>query len=374
MENIKSIKADRNKTIVGYSNIRIWATFLVVVGHGTSLSIGTGGHLISPYSELSGLTAPVILEFIRSFIYSFHMPLFVALSGALFALTAGKAVNKVSWVGKRARRLLLPYLMTAVLFFIPVRFIVGYYCADENILGVLLNDVFLGADINYLWYVIMLFEINVIMILLIQLQWFQTKAGKISLFAVFAMLSILRHAVGDLPIQLHRTMEFLLWFYMGMQIESIRKRIKKESLKKAIPCIFAFFIVSFAVYQCCNVWLAKPNVNAVLLILLRGIRLGSTYLTAGLGCVFFFSAAFLSKKSKLKISALIDQHSFGIYLYHVPCMYLYTYVIQRLCPAASMTNLLYYVLVIGKMMIGLAAALAIDLCIKWLAKKAARRK
>ena len=73
-----------NEYVLLYDRIRILATLLVLIGHFTSLSMNED-HLFDALSMQGNLWMPTVLEFVRQFIYAFHMPLFVMLSGALFA-------------------------------------------------------------------------------------------------------------------------------------------------------------------------------------------------------------------------------------------------------------------------------------------------
>ena len=79
-------------------------TVLVVMGHSayTTMLTETGGIEINvEYAKMQSF----ILLFVR-LIYSFHMPLFVTLSGALFYLTKTYELNFFCVVKKKIRRFL----------------------------------------------------------------------------------------------------------------------------------------------------------------------------------------------------------------------------------------------------------------------------
>ncbi|MBO5721458.1 MAG: acyltransferase family protein, partial [Bacteroidales bacterium] len=48
--------------------------------------------------------------FIRNFIYTFHMPLFMSISGYLYAKHHNTSNNYLSFIKGKAKRLLLPYI------------------------------------------------------------------------------------------------------------------------------------------------------------------------------------------------------------------------------------------------------------------------
>jgi len=92
------------------SNIRILCTLLVIFGH----------------SYPFGVDIPHTLINIRTIIYIFHMPLFVLISGYLTAFH--KSVEKYGsfvYLKNRILKLLIPYLVLTVIFYIPKSFLDG---------------------------------------------------------------------------------------------------------------------------------------------------------------------------------------------------------------------------------------------------------
>lgn len=92
---------------------KIVATLLVVLGHIVRMYTGFG---------VIGMPQDVILTFVHNFIYSFHMPLFVFISGVIFFICK-REKNKynVEWIfiSKKAKRLLLPYIIFSIFFVFP---------------------------------------------------------------------------------------------------------------------------------------------------------------------------------------------------------------------------------------------------------------
>lgn len=56
-------------------------------------------------------------QYVHKFIYSFHMPLFMLLSGYLFFHS--RYSNFLDHIKKKASRLLVPYVIISSLFFLP---------------------------------------------------------------------------------------------------------------------------------------------------------------------------------------------------------------------------------------------------------------
>ena len=87
---------------------------LVVVGHATYYDIITpfgGIHYGTVMTEL-GIQDTCFHQLsceLTNFIYTFHMTIFIALSGSLFAI--GKKLNVSAFIKKKAKRLLIPFFL-----------------------------------------------------------------------------------------------------------------------------------------------------------------------------------------------------------------------------------------------------------------------
>lgn len=75
-----------NKSIIEYDVVRVMTTVLVLIGHATYYTINTpyGGCDYSFFAEPRISIIYQIAICITTIIYAFHMPLYMALSGALF--------------------------------------------------------------------------------------------------------------------------------------------------------------------------------------------------------------------------------------------------------------------------------------------------
>ena len=71
-----------------YDLLRIFLVFLVVIGHSTYLDINThfGGIHYASLMQTNEVSFPIfykLANFLNVFIYTFHMPVFIALSGSI---------------------------------------------------------------------------------------------------------------------------------------------------------------------------------------------------------------------------------------------------------------------------------------------------
>lgn len=93
--------------------IQIIVTFLVIIAHSTRMYTG--------YGAIDGYKVNETLKFITEFIYGFHMPLFIVLSGFVFAmcLDMNKYKDNKKFIVNKIKRLLVPYFFFGILYVAP---------------------------------------------------------------------------------------------------------------------------------------------------------------------------------------------------------------------------------------------------------------
>ena len=115
-----------------YDAIKFVATFLVVLAHASRMYTGTG--VVIPYNASDGL------NHLTNIIYSFHMPLYMSVSGMVYALCIHdyqKYQDTARFLKNKAVRLLIPYLFFGICYVAPVMCLLGFtdqsylrYCWD----------------------------------------------------------------------------------------------------------------------------------------------------------------------------------------------------------------------------------------------------
>lgn len=116
--------------------LRVVVTILVIISHCMYYRIETAYGGID-YSGLLVRKTIVfkILEQIKEMIYSFHMPLYMALSGALFRGTISKkGISFTKLIKNKATRLLIPFFIISVLYNFLLKYISNYWSGTENVL------------------------------------------------------------------------------------------------------------------------------------------------------------------------------------------------------------------------------------------------
>ena len=154
--------------VAAYDIVRCAALLLVLLGHTSYQTIATpyGGIDIAAVRAAAGLADTAIhqaMEAVVSGIYTFHMRLFFALSGAVFylrlrqgAYTAPRRAAR-TFLGQKARRLLVPFLVTALFYAMPLKAAAGCWAASAHPLRDILLGQFLLLGNSHLWFLAMLF-------------------------------------------------------------------------------------------------------------------------------------------------------------------------------------------------------------------------
>ena len=141
--------------------LKVVTMLLVIIGHCGYLIIDTkyGGTSYSHVEMGNPSLIYITIEFLVKFIYTFHMPLFMAISGMCFSFSLKKWPSIMQLVNNKVHRLLFPFIGVTILYSVPIKYFSGYYDYSDNIL----HDIFAGQLLlmgnSHLWYVVSLFEI-----------------------------------------------------------------------------------------------------------------------------------------------------------------------------------------------------------------------
>lgn len=138
---MKSIAVNKNNRIEFIDRLKGFAIILVIVGH------------IIQFNDINGGSNNTLFKII----YSFHMPLFFILSGYVAAKSGSKVVNLSSlgtFLSKKTLTLILPLLSWTL--------ISNKYFFTENFYSIQLKDIYSVLLHPGLWFLQILFEIQVV--------------------------------------------------------------------------------------------------------------------------------------------------------------------------------------------------------------------
>lgn len=309
-----------NRQIVEYDLVRVITLCLVVLGHCDYYDIVTDYGGIEPCFSTMG--QPIVSQFIYKLtrcIYTFHMPLFMALSGALWfkTINKGKANSLTSVFNNKFKRLIIPMILSAVLWSIPLKYLSGYWddSGDNIIRDIIYGQLLMFGNFNsHLWFLQALFWCFI-------MSWILEKVAppkknrSTLLFMTYLIITtcigIKMQQMGLCFLNFTSALQYLLWFYVGFYFESKRLIVNSflSSHLNILPISFLVFIIS---------WSVSLHVPSI-------VRPLFYFSNALLGMFSVYNVSYyLSKKAKLaesKLVRLLSVSSLGIYLYSDPLNY-----------------------------------------------------
>lgn len=287
-----------------YDILRVIATLLVLIGHCGYY------HILTPYGQCdySYLAENIsilykLFLYIVKVIYEFHMPLFMALSGAVFKLNQDKSSNQTfaQHTNKKARRLMVPFFIVSLCYAVPLKYVSGYFSSSEHFIrDILVGQIMIQGN-THLWYLPVLFIIFLIAFFV------QPIFEKHFVFLLILMAIINCISVMIEIIALQLVMRYILWFFAGYLFEKYRKKLNGMIRGWYVP-VLLFFLLGFSAIQ---LFVQKYEMNILASVLMIP--------SACCGCALAYCVSWLcfkyTKVTKLKSYQIMSRDTFGCYLY-----------------------------------------------------------
>lgn len=316
---------NRMKTIKEYDIMRVIITVIVIIDHSIYYRIITnyGSIDCTPFT-MSGLSMIYhILLKGKSLINTFHMPLYMMLSGALFKYReysysgggiGGYPSLRILVIDK-AKKLLFPFIIVTLFYVAPIKYISGYYLDSANVIeDIIIGQIFLQGN-NHLWFLPTLF---LIFMLSYQL-WSSIKKRRIKQ-GLIILLSVLCVYLSEyVTLSLMRyVLKYVVWFNTGYLFEDHRENFNLSIMKH-------FFHPMIAVC----IWIALAFTNSKLMTnecwIYVFIKPVYGFLCTLFGCFSVYSICYILSKTRLTMVKLFQQvrrNTLGLYLYSDPINYL----------------------------------------------------
>ena len=277
-----------NKKII---NLRFLAILLVVIGHSIILYDPTWGYYDTIYSV-------PILVIIKKIINCIQMPLFFSISGFLFYFSLPKIKNIFDFAKKKFLRIIIPFIIVGLLYFIPIRYLIGYY--NGNLIKNIIN-MFIGKDVGHLWFLPTLFLMFICYYYIGKIIEKYNKKVETPILLVLTLASMISSLA---PSYFGNLFKYLIYFHLGYEINKLGLYNMKNSktIISTICCILLLIVYLF-LYDTLN----KYVINIFMLLI---------GLTA---CISLYN---IIPEKNNKIINKISTDSFGIYLFHSPLCYI----------------------------------------------------
>ena len=274
-------------------------------------------HCIATWSQGGWFGAPAksyfVLEYLCEWVGSFHTYVFTFISGYLFYFLKYERSRYNSFVGDtlgRAKRLLLPYAVTAVIWAIP------FYCIFISTdLKTILSKFVLATGPSQLWFLIMLF---VLFAMFYVFSDFLKKHNLIVGLAVSVAIYLIGK-VGGMYIpnifQIWTVLEYFFFYYMGF---ALRKSPYILSLLNRIPW-FVYLIAHASVF---TLYFCFTSKRTELIFDLMNIAIKPLISVLGvLAVIIGFGKLSYDSIKDTKIMKFLVKHNFTMYLFHQQLIY-----------------------------------------------------
>ena len=332
--------------VKAYSILRFIAILLVLISHMTYYKAGNafgGIDYLALAPNGTSFKWYFIFDKVRYVIYLFHMPLFMAISGALFALQTKKG----RWSGfgtfaeAKWQRLMIPYLVFTLFYLVPLKYLSGYFGQTNFLMAEGSQLTLLGN--SHLWYLYTLFVVALVAYFLVpRMQvWYLLPLWGLHLASAYVGLSLI-----SLP------MEFLLWYMLGAMFESYRETLTSYfRTKRAV--FLTIWLTAFIVCSLLSLYVGRFGVPALQRLV------NDLAAVAGMGLTYLFAELLAQKKGFLEsgfVKAVL-LNGLGIYIFSDPLNYVLLRLGQALLGPAGMLSLggLVLMMVLRLVLTGLVA-------------------
>lgn len=275
------------------------AVLLVVVAHATRMYTSRG--IITPINKSE------LLNYITDYIYAFHMPLFIFLSGCIYAfcISQGKYKNNINFIKNKAKRLLIPYITVGLFAVAPVMTVLNL--SKYNFLEYCLKGIILSLDSRHLWYLLSLFWIFVLAMFLRPLL-IKSRFYRFIVLAISFALYIIVWKVDAIPdiLQFKTTLVYQIYFFAGVVFKYEFELFEKIS--KKIHFVYWLMPVAFVSVIYFNTNGITDKIFSFIGILMA---LGISFCIVNFGEKILNTALYKNLK----------KNSFGIYLFHPLIIY-----------------------------------------------------
>ncbi len=266
--------------------------------------------------------------FFNTFVYTFHMPIFFALSGALLGLAVKKkgieSLSVYQYAVRKVHRIIVPFFIVTLLYCIPIRYIIEYFDASTSI-STVIKECFINVESTHMWFLPTLFWL-----MLFLLMWVKLLQKKPKWFIPSLLFILLLHLIG-IPTSIKA--------YLGIFCIS-------KALNNVVFVVTGYILERYGMLQLINkkvfasffiIWLLAEYLHfAIPGVLNSGIRgfletkfhliVNDIIGVCAIIVCFKLAALFKSRNlQNVKWLKSLDSSSFEIYLYSEPINYLILY-------------------------------------------------
>lgn len=271
--------------------LRFIAIILVMFGHSIIIYDPSWGFYSTKIQSEMLCTIKHIINLIQ-------MPLFFSISGYLFFYTINNNKNKFRIIYKKFKRLIIPFLIIGLGYFLPLKYILHNESFTSNtILYNIFHNIILGYNNGHLWFLVVLFLIFLIFTFIYKN--YNKKLIDFIYILIFVFVNLLSSKITLQYIP--SVLLYLIYFFIGFLANKYKSDIKKP-IYYTVLYVFILIVLNML------------NKDLLIIQLLNLITI--IYIIFSLYNIDF------TKLKKYKFIQLISDNSFGLYLFHSPLIYI----------------------------------------------------
>lgn len=291
-------KIDKIKELRNCNAIKAILMCIVVLYHSMAVYMGNWG----PYEPAKNST---FLMYIAKWFNTFHIYGFTLISGYIFyyiKYEGGGYKKYFPFIGKKAKRLIVPYIFIAAVWVIPVY---AYFYGIEDIV----NKFVLGTSPNQLWFLLMLFWVFAIFWLISDLTDRKPILGGIIVCGLYCL-----GVVAPSFYCLNSGLQYILFFYIGFMI---RKLDLGNKILYKIPSL-VYLLIDILLFI--GIELIGSHEELIIKIVVLGLSV-VLHIIGAVGA-FVLLQRFVNRfLQENKVVGFFSKHSMVIYLVHQQLIY-----------------------------------------------------
>lgn len=306
----------KREKIEWVSTLKVLTMILVIIGHSGFLTYMTdyGGIYYLPYNAHKSMVYN-LFSWLVSFIYTFHMPIFMSISGMLFSLTLKSGYKNAEIIKGKCKRLIIPFVVVTLLYNTPIMIFSGYMDNTNSLAAdIILGELLLLGN-NHLWYVLSLFWIFLLSIII-------EKNGLRNNNLLFWIFLILLSCAGYYLeilsfniLGIATTFRYLIYFYLGYNFFNRLNNIKVKNPINSLFCVMGMLLIFILRTHIKN---TPPSLGLIVSII-TAVILGGLYILCVKGIVSYFT------KKSFSIYNYMEKNTYELYLYSCPINYIILY-------------------------------------------------
>lgn len=283
-----------NNRVLEIDYFRSFIIILLVFMHSFVYNANT-----KSWPEPLGVQSLELYHFIQEISFSCLLESFTLISGYVFGyiyLVKNRELKLVPLIRGKIFRLMIPSIVFSII----------YGCIFEQGISFSLKTIYqVVSGIGHMWYLPMLFQCFIFSYFLIR-----CNLNKWILLSSLLLLSIFSCMVPNY-MQISRTLYYLFFFYLGIQLVQIREYIIEK-----VDTRVKYFIISYLIALLPCLWLRIELEENSYYILANSIRLLYSIFGTLFLLMLFCKISLQHNNKMLKIVTFISGCSMGVYIFH----------------------------------------------------------